>query len=95
MPANPNNTERVEVISEQYHELRVAVEFYTNSAMAIRRGKDTDEDFSRVWLDSFEKQRLRRLLNDQLGDAEAADTDDEPTDPGRVVDAHREIARGE
>jgi len=59
MPANPNHIRRREVISEDYHDKKVVVEFYTNNALRIYRGEDRDDG---VWLDNLEKQALAELL---------------------------------
>lgn len=58
MPANPNNIEDRIELSGDYHDDKARIEFYTNSAMALERGQEGDEEYSRVWLDSAEKRAL-------------------------------------
>ena len=63
MPANPSNIKDRVVLSEDYHDEKVTVDFYTNSAVAIYRG-DEDDPSGRVWLDNLEKQALKDALED-------------------------------
>lgn len=70
MPANPQNVKKRVVISDGYQNEQAYIEFYTNSCMAIARGKD-GEDLDRVWLDNLEKQTLHEELNEHLGDIES------------------------
>ena len=68
MPANPDHVDRSEVLSDDYHDEKVTIDFYTNSAIAIYRG---DEDKSgtsqrRVWLDNLEKRELLNVLKEEL-----------------------------
>lgn len=64
MPANPEHIEKREVLSEDYHDEKVTIDFYTNSAIAIYRG-DEDDPENRVWLDNLEKRELLAVLSDQ------------------------------
>lgn len=63
MPSNPKNVERREVLSDDYHDEKVTIDFYTNSAVAIYRG-DEDDPEGRVWLDNLEKRELIDALNE-------------------------------
>jgi hypothetical protein len=65
MPANPENKDRSETISESYHDSKVTVDFYTNNAMAIYRG-DEDMPDGRVWMDNLEKRELLEVLQDEI-----------------------------
>ena len=65
MPANPANIKRREVISGEYVENKITVDFYTNNAIAIYRG-DEDVPDSRIWLDNLEKRELCKILNDEI-----------------------------
>lgn len=73
MPANPEHIQRREVLSEDYHDTKVTIDFYTNSVIAIYRG-DEDNPAGRVWMDNLEKRELLRVLQDelqeQMGDSE-------------------------
>lgn len=71
MPANPDHIQRREVLSEDYHDEKVTIDFYTNSAIAIYRG-DEDDPEGRVWMDNLEKRGLLAVLHDELT------TDDNP-----------------
>ena len=64
MPANPSNVDRREVLSDDYHDEKVTIDFYSNGAIAIYRGDEDDFDNGRVWLDSLEKQALAEVLNE-------------------------------
>jgi hypothetical protein len=68
MPPNPNNVDEHVVLSEDYHDEKSFVDFYTNSAMAI--GRDREDPEEGVWLDSLEKRALFEALADQLGEIE-------------------------
>jgi len=63
MPANPAHIQRREVISEEYQENKITIDFYTNNAIAIYRG-DEDNPESRVWLDNLEKKELLKVLEE-------------------------------
>ena len=65
MPANPKNIKRREVISDEYADEKVTVEFYTNSAVAIYRG-GPDEQENRVWLDNLEKRELLKVFKEEI-----------------------------
>jgi len=81
MPANPDHIQRREVISEDYHDEKVTVDFYTNSAVRIYRG-DEDDPEKNVWLDNLEKRVLVGLLNDEVS-TDRADIDDVPEYDGQ------------
>jgi len=40
MPANPDHIKRREVLSEDYHDERIHIDFYTNSTVRIYRAND-------------------------------------------------------
>lgn len=63
MPANPKDVARREVLSDDYHDKKTTIDFYTNGAIAIYRG-DEDEPVGRVWLDAKEKAALLEVLAD-------------------------------
>lgn len=65
MPANPDNISRREVISEEYHDEKVTIDFYTNSAIRIYRG-DEDDPENNVWLDNLEKRELLKILKEEV-----------------------------
>jgi len=65
MPANPANIKRREVISGEYVENKITVDFYTNNAIAIYRG-DEDVPDSRIWLDNLEKRELLTLMKEEV-----------------------------
>lgn len=65
-PANPENIGRREVLSESYHDKKVTIDFYTNSAIAIYRGDEYDPETERVWLDNLEKRALYEVLEAEL-----------------------------
>jgi len=68
MPAPPENIQRREVLSDDYHDEKVTIDFYTNSAIAIYRG-DEDEAMgggNRVWLDNLEKRELLKVLKEEV-----------------------------
>jgi len=65
MPANPANIKRREVISGEYVENKITVDFYTNNAIAIYRG-DEDVPDSRIWLDNLEKRELLTLMEEEV-----------------------------
>ena len=65
MPANPENIARREVLSDDYHDEKVTIDFYTNSAIAIYRG-DEDGREGRVWLDNLEKRELLKILKEEV-----------------------------
>lgn len=74
MPANSENIARREVLSEDYHDEKVHIDFYTNSAIRIYRA-DPDADCpddeavgngKTVWLDNLEKRELKRVLDDEV-----------------------------
>ena len=65
MPANPANIQRREVISGEYVENKITVDFYTNNAIAIYRG-DEDVPDSRIWLDNLEKRELLTLMKEEV-----------------------------
>jgi len=65
MPANPANIQRREVISGEYVENKITVDFYTNNAIAIYRG-DEDVPDSRIWLDNLEKRELLTLMEEEV-----------------------------
>lgn len=62
MPPNPNHVEQLVVLSEDYHDEKATVDFYTNSAMAI--GRDREDPGEGVWLDSNEKRALYEALDE-------------------------------
>ena len=74
MPANPNNVKRREVLSEDYHDEKVHIDFYTNSCIRIYRGDDDkvcpDDDAemrgTTVWLDNLEKRELLEVLKEEV-----------------------------
>jgi hypothetical protein len=65
MPANPTHIKRREVISGEYVENKITVDFYTNNAIAIYRG-DEDVPDSRIWLDNLEKRELLTLMKEEV-----------------------------
>jgi len=65
MPANPANIQRREVISGEYVENKITVDFYTNNAIAVYRG-DEDVPDSRIWLDNLEKRELLTLMEEEV-----------------------------
>lgn len=65
-PANPENIERRVVLSEDYHDKKVTIDFYTNSAIAIYRGEEDNPDTDRVWLDNLEKHALFEALSEDV-----------------------------
>jgi hypothetical protein len=74
MPANPKQIARREVLSEDYHDEKVHIDFYTNSAIRIYRAdKDAnapdDEAVGNgktVWLDNLEKRELLKILKEEV-----------------------------
>jgi len=70
MPANPDHIKRREVLSDDYQEEKVHIDFYTNSAVHIYRADpdshapdDDGIDKGRaVWLDNLEKRELLKAL---------------------------------
>lgn len=67
MPVPPSNLQRREVLSEDYHDDKITIDFYTNSAIAIYRGDEVSFK-NRVWFDNLEKQELLSILKEELGD---------------------------
>jgi len=65
MPANPKHIQRREVISGEYQEHKITVDFYTNNAIAIYRG-DEDSPNSRIWIDNLEKRELLKLMEEEV-----------------------------
>lgn len=65
MPANPAHIQRRAVISGDYVEHKITIDFYTNSAIAIYRG-DEDNPESRIWLDNLEKRELLKLMKEEV-----------------------------
>jgi hypothetical protein len=65
MPANPEHVGRREVLSEDYHDEKARIDFYTNSAIAIYRGDQNEP--KRVWLDNLEKRELLKVLQSEIG----------------------------
>jgi len=74
MPANPNNVNSRDVLSDDYHDDKIHVDFYTNSCMRIYRADpdttcpDDDAEIkgTSVWLDGLEKQALLERLKEEL-----------------------------
>lgn len=69
MPPDPSNVEERLVLSEDYQDEKVWIEFYTNSSVAIGRGED-EVSQDRVWLDGLEKQAVFDALANHLGEVE-------------------------
>ena len=69
MPANPDHVGRREVLSEDYHDKKARIDFYTNSAIAIYRGGEDEAmgNGGRVWLDNLEKRELLKVLQSEIG----------------------------
>ena len=71
-PANPDHIKRREILSEDYHDEKIHINFYTNSTIRIYRADDDvmcpdDEAMANgktVWLDNLEKQELLRVLKE-------------------------------
>ena len=76
MPANPDNVERRVVISEEYQDLKVHVDVYSNSAIRVYRAdpnaSSPDDDGikhgSSVWLDNIEKRELLTVLEEEINE---------------------------
>jgi len=66
MPPNPNNVEATITLSEDYHDDKATIDFYTNSAIDIGRNRENPEEG--VWLDSNEKYQLLEALKEHLED---------------------------
>lgn len=64
MPANPKNVKRTVVLSDDYHDEKATIDFYTNSAIAI--GRDREDASEGVWLDNLEKRELLEALKEEL-----------------------------
>lgn len=64
MPPNPRNVENILTLSEDYHDEKVQLYIYSNSAIEIVRG-DIDLGES-VWLDNLEKRELLSALEDHV-----------------------------
>jgi hypothetical protein len=65
MPPNPEHVKRRVELSDDYHDETAVVDFYTNSAIAIRRG-GVDEQDNRVWLDNLEKRELLKVMKEEI-----------------------------
>jgi len=89
----PESSTMADRIDDDTDDGATADELYALVTDAVRAGAYGDAVGCLENADEAKRQ-LARLASERAS-AEAADTDDEPTDPGRVVDAHREIARGE
>ena len=71
MPVNPDHIKRREVLSDDYQEEKVHIDFYTNSTIRIYRADPDancpDDDAIRkgkaVALDNLEKRELIKALN--------------------------------
>jgi hypothetical protein len=76
MPANPDNVDRRVVLSDDYADEKVFIDFYTNSAIRVYRADpdaaypddDADAKGQTVWLDNLEKRALRDVLTEELTD---------------------------
>lgn len=74
MPANPENIRRREVLSEDYHDEKVHIDFYTNSTIRIYRADpdasspddDAEAKGATVWLDNLEKRELLKILKEEV-----------------------------
>ena len=74
MPANPENIKRREVLSDDYADEKIFLDFYTNSAIRIYRADpeatspddDADMKGTSVWLDNLEKRELLKILREEL-----------------------------
>jgi len=74
MPANPEHVKRREVLSDDYHDDKVHIDFYTNSAVRIYRAdpeaSSPDDDGmakgATVWLDNLEKRELLKILKEEV-----------------------------
>lgn len=65
MPANPNNIKRRVVLSDDYQDEKVTIDFYTNSTIRIYRG-DEDDDENNIWLDNLEKRALSEAMSEEV-----------------------------
>jgi len=74
MPANPNNIARREVLSEDYHDEKLFIDFYTNSCIRIYRAdedaRSPDDDAvgkgQTVFIDNLEKRELLKILKEEV-----------------------------
>lgn len=74
MPVNPEDLEDRKILSGDYHEEKVFIDFYTNNTIRIYRADpeavSPDDDAAmkgqEVWLDNLEKQELQEALNKKL-----------------------------
>jgi len=69
MPPHPDNVEERLVISDDYQDDKVWIEFYTNTSVAIGRGEEGPAQ-DRVWLDGKEKHGIFDALANHLGEVE-------------------------
>jgi hypothetical protein len=74
MPANPANVRRREELSDDYHDEKIHIDFYTNNAVRIYRADPEaaapDDDAmgkgQTVWLDNLEKRELLKILKEEV-----------------------------
>lgn len=74
MPVNPDNLAERKILSDDYHDEKIFIDFYTNSCIRIYRADPEatcpDDDAGmkgqEVWLDNLEKQALQEALNKEL-----------------------------
>jgi hypothetical protein len=74
MPVNPEHLRRREVLSDDYQEEKVHIDFYTNNAVHIYRAdpdSETPDDDAvdkgqAVWLDNLEKRDLLKVLKEEV-----------------------------
>jgi len=74
MPANPDHIKRREVLSDDYADEKVHIDFYSNSAVRIYRADPDancpDDDAMRkgqtVWIDNLEKRELLKVLKEEI-----------------------------
>jgi hypothetical protein len=71
MPANPDHIKRREVLSDDYQEEKVHIDFYSNNTIRIYRADpdshapddDAIDKGQAVWLDNLEKRELLKVLD--------------------------------
>ena len=74
MPAPKENIKRREVLSDDYADEKVYIDFYTNSAIRIYRADPEascpDDDAmmkgQTVWIDNLEKRELLKILKEEI-----------------------------
>jgi len=64
MPANPDHVDNTVELSEDYHDDKATIDFYSNSAVAIGRNREDAQEG--VWLDNLEKRELYAALKKEL-----------------------------